>query len=292
MSSLYDLKHNSIKISLLAWKYRAFLTFTVTMTLKAKVIAINKLLTDIYQREMRLSILLSKLNFNIEDINLISNKLLSETVAYFLETLEETIITSQDGDRQLKIIQGSYGLNSSPQTLRQLAEEFNISHERIRQLKQKILTKLKSTNNKSKLELLFKHKIKQAIANYRNIQFFTKTDDIYQKKYKFSLSLLSNGQKSLTIAEGDNQITITESDFLEFYNKITTIKLEWGIKTYSLEEVRKKHQKAYAKWTREEEELLIDNLAEGLNVKEIAEILGRQPGAISSRINKLGLNNN
>ena len=221
-----------------------------------------------------------------------SNKLLSEAVACFLEALEETIITFQDGDRQLKIIQGSYGLNSYPKTLRQLAEEFNISHERIRQLKQKTLRKLKSTNNKSKLELLFKPKIKQAIATYQTVQFDTITDDNHQKKYNFTLSLLSNGQKCLTIAQGVNQITITESDFIEFYNKITTVKLEWGIKTYNIEEVRKQHQKAYAKWTREEEKLLIDNLAEGLNVKEIAEILGRQPGAITSRINKLGLNNN
>ena len=262
------------------------------MTLKTKVIAINQLLSDIYQKEIRLIFLLSELIFNIEDINLISNKLLSKAVACFLETLEETIITFQDEVRQLKIIEGSYGLNSSAKTLRQLAEEFNISHERIRQLKQKTLRKLKSTTNKSKLELLFKHKIQQAIANHRNIQLSTKTDDIYQPKYNFTLSLLSNGQKCLTIAEGDNQITITKSYFLEFYNKITKIKLEWGIKTYSFEEVRKNHQKAYAKWTREEEKLLIVNLAEGLNVKEIAEILGRQPGAIASKINKLGLNNN
>ncbi len=262
------------------------------MTLKTKVIAINQLLTDIYQREMRLSCLLSELNFTFEDINFISNKLLSKAVAFFLETLEETIITFQDGARQLKIIQGSYGLNSSPKTLRQLAEEFKISHERIRQIKQKTLRKLKSINNKFKLELLFKQKIQQAIATYENNQIYTKADDIYQHEYDFILSLLSNGEKCLTIVEGDNQITITESDFLEFYDNITTVKLEWGIKSYSIEEVRKKHQKAYVKWTREEEELLIDNLAEGLNVKEIAEILGRKPGAIASRINKLGLNNN
>lgn len=262
------------------------------MSLKARVIATNQILSDIYQQDMRLSYLLFKLDFDSEDVNLIGDRLLLDAVAIFLETLEQTIITFQNGTRQFKIIQDSYGLiGNSPQTLRHLAEEFNISHERVRQLKQKTLMKLKSKNQRYKLESLFKNKIQQSLELYKKQQLLTTIDNICAPKYNFALSSLSNGERCLTISEGSDRITVTESNFLEFYNNLTMIRLEWGIKTYTVEEVRKNHKQAYAKWTREEEELLINSLAEGLNVEEIATMLERQPGAIASRINKLGLNN-
>ena len=260
------------------------------MNLKAQVIAINRLLSDIYEQEMRLSYLLSKLDFNNENVNLIGSELLLDAVAIFSETLEKTIITFQDGARQFKIVRDSYGLMGNSQTLRQLAAEFDISHERVRQLKQKTLRKLKSTNQQSNFESLFKSKIQQTLEVYKN-QLPTTFDNILDSKYNFTLSSRSNGERYLTIAEGNNRITIAESDFLKFCNNIEAVSSKWGIKTYSVEEVREKHKKAYAKWTQEEEELLINSFAEGLNVKEIAAILERQPGAIASRINKLGLNN-
>ena len=261
------------------------------MSLKVQIIAINQLLSDIYEQEMRLSYLLSKLDFNNEDVNLIGSELLSDAVAIFSETLEKTIIAFQDGAKRFKIVRDSYGLMDNPQTLRQLAAEFDISHERVRQLKQKTLRKLRLKSHQSKLESLFKSKIQQIIEVYKNQQHPTTFNDISDSKYSFTLSYISNGERYLTIAEENNQITIAKSNFLDFYNHIEAVRLEWGIKTYSVEKVREKHKKAYAKWTQEEEQLLINSLAEGLNVKEIAAILERQPGAIASRINKLGLNN-
>ena len=59
------------------------------MSLKVQIIAINQLLSDIYEQEMRLSYLLSKLDFNNEDVNLIGSELLSDAVAIFSETLEK-----------------------------------------------------------------------------------------------------------------------------------------------------------------------------------------------------------
>ena len=40
------------------------------MSLKAQIITINQLLSDIYQQDMCLSYLLLKLNFDNEDVNL------------------------------------------------------------------------------------------------------------------------------------------------------------------------------------------------------------------------------
>lgn len=56
-----------------------------------------------------------------------------------------------------------------------------------------------------------------------------------------------------------------------------------------VETVRQKHQRAYKPWDDEEDAELAALHAEGWTNRQIAEHLGRQPGAISSRISKLGL---
>ncbi len=60
-------------------------------------------------------------------------------------------------------------------------------------------------------------------------------------------------------------------------------------KSYTVEEVRKGHLNAYRPWSAEEERELIRRYQSGEKTKAIAEALGRKPGAISSRIAKLGL---
>jgi hypothetical protein len=58
-------------------------------------------------------------------------------------------------------------------------------------------------------------------------------------------------------------------------------------KTYSVEEIRKKHSRAYEKWTEEEDSSMVDGLKRGLGVEELACRLGRQPSAIRARMEKL-----
>ena len=278
------------------------------MSLKAQVIAINKLLSDIYQREMRLSYLLSELDFDREDIKLISHELLSEVVNVFIENLTIAVTNFRDGARLFTIIRDNYGLTgNSQQTLRQLGAKLDIGHERVRQLKEKALRKLKSTTNLSLLEAEFKQEVVGLIQQFKHGKFSeenvanTDTNSITtEQKYSFQSSVLANGDRCLIISQGKERIVITESDFAEFYRDfVANIQsLQWGNfkggasadrKTYSLEEIRNQHKRAYEPWTQEEDTILTENLAEGLNVKEIAELLERQPGAISSRIKKLGL---
>lgn len=51
-------------------------------------------------------------------------------------------------------------------------------------------------------------------------------------------------------------------------------------------DIRKKHPRAYEKWTPEEDERLIQMLREGVPLNVISQALQRQRGAITSRINK------
>lgn len=60
-------------------------------------------------------------------------------------------------------------------------------------------------------------------------------------------------------------------------------------KKYSVEEIRTKHANAYRPWTGEEDEKFEILRLQGKTVKELGEIFGRQKGAISSRLRKMGL---
>ncbi len=60
-------------------------------------------------------------------------------------------------------------------------------------------------------------------------------------------------------------------------------------KSYSIGEIRKKYRSAYSKWTAEDEATLVDFLKQGIKCSEIATKMGRQKGAISSRIRKINL---
>lgn len=56
-----------------------------------------------------------------------------------------------------------------------------------------------------------------------------------------------------------------------------------------MEQQKQLHAKAYAPWTEEDEQILISYFHRGLSTKEIAELMNRNSGGISSHIKKLGL---
>jgi len=60
-------------------------------------------------------------------------------------------------------------------------------------------------------------------------------------------------------------------------------------KSYSLDEIRQKHPKAYEKWTPNEDIALKEKHSEGMSIPDIASFFQRQPSAIISRLAKLGI---
>lgn len=60
-------------------------------------------------------------------------------------------------------------------------------------------------------------------------------------------------------------------------------------KAYSVEEIRLEHAAAYSPWTIEEERRLKIKFFEGASINDIAEALGRNRGAITARLKKLGI---
>lgn len=59
--------------------------------------------------------------------------------------------------------------------------------------------------------------------------------------------------------------------------------------TNRLAHIRKEHPRAYERWTEKEDETLKYLVASSSSVRDIAELLQRQPGAIRSRMMKLDL---
>jgi hypothetical protein len=60
-------------------------------------------------------------------------------------------------------------------------------------------------------------------------------------------------------------------------------------KSNRFNEVRKAHKRAYMPWDEEEDDELTEMYCSGATVQEIAEHLGRNKGAINSRIKKIEL---
>jgi len=58
--------------------------------------------------------------------------------------------------------------------------------------------------------------------------------------------------------------------------------------TYSYAEIRTKHSNAYKKWTKDDDSELKERFHKGQDIKALATHFERQPGAIRSRLQKLG----
>lgn len=67
------------------------------------------------------------------------------------------------------------------------------------------------------------------------------------------------------------------------------VRAEKKNKPEDLEQIRRRYLKAYAKWEMEDDALLKTKHRAGKTINELAEIFQRKPGAIRSRLNKLGL---
>lgn len=95
---------------------------------------------------------------------------------------------------------------------------------------------------------------------------------------------INNYEESCTnfILSCDGHLHVSKDESLETES-------EEPLLAYSVEQIRKDHAQAYAPWSEEEEDFLKAYNSSGKNVDEISELMGRKPGAISSRLKKLGL---
>lgn len=146
--------------------------------------------------------------------------------------------------------------------------------------------KAKKKEKQIKKELSFKRS-KFPYENYEtsyfnyNFQINKTVDNTY---------ILIVKQESKVFNNHDLRRIVIFKENINTFNAVLNKKLNKSHKnkkTYNLKEIRQKYPNAYTKWTEKEDELLIKKYKSGYKIKELVKDLGRQPGAINSRIKKL-----
>jgi hypothetical protein len=109
----------------------------------------------------------------------------------------------------------------------------------------------------------------------------TELNNILEDNFEVSTVVVSIGRKEL------------EERIVHKYKPIYNVRdaRKSPEKTYNIEEIRKTHEKAYLPWTPEEDNKLEELSRSGGSILNLATHFGRNKGAISSRLKKLGLNN-
>jgi hypothetical protein len=108
-----------------------------------------------------------------------------------------------------------------------------------------------------------------------------------------------DGGRYLSISEIDkrgtdrSRILIDESHLAKLHQAIGTILERLNSKpkseSYTLEEKRREHRRAYEAWTAREEHRLRDAYQSGATIGDLAEEFGRAPTAVLSRLYQLGV---
>jgi hypothetical protein len=88
-----------------------------------------------------------------------------------------------------------------------------------------------------------------------------------------------------------DRVMVFEEDIEPFFTELNNALkfLKKGTKAYNVDEIRKKYPKAYEKWSEKEDKNLMAEYSRGKSIDELAENFQRKPGAIRSRLQKLGL---
>ena len=131
---------------------------------------------------------------------------------------------------------------------------------------------------------LFSQKVRAGIRTY----FF----DVKQSKEN-SLYLVISESKVVGNEHERHQVMIFE-DRLEaftvgFDKSISFIRNRQQPKSYGFEEIRQQYPKAYTKWTTEDDKLLRIKYDQGISIADLSQFFQRKPGAIRSRLEKLGI---
>lgn len=115
------------------------------MDARKRLIDINRLISDVYEKDTRISALLTA-ELEAEEIEQIKADALDEFIRLFVYGIRCRFVGIVDGMRRYTILAMRYGLEeASPATLLKISEEEGVSPERIRQLEEKALSRLKPT---------------------------------------------------------------------------------------------------------------------------------------------------
>lgn len=94
------------------------------------------------------------------------------------------------------------------------------------------------------------------------------------------------------VRSGGETLFVDGDEIVESWSSDLITRIEWfptASRGTSLAEKRRQHPRAYERWTDEEDDQLRREHAEGLTAAEMVESHGRNKGAITARLERLGL---
>lgn len=122
--------------------------------MKERLNCVNQLLADVYERDIRISSLLADY-LDAAQLKCIKVEKLDAFLSMMLFGVRCRFVAITEGMRLYSILSARYGLEDAfPRTLAQIGEIEGVSRERIRQLEQKALKRLKPTKNYDALKHL------------------------------------------------------------------------------------------------------------------------------------------
>jgi DNA-directed RNA polymerase sigma subunit (sigma70/sigma32) len=123
------------------------------MTVRHQIIGLNRLLSDIYEEETKLSDILAKIGFSASEIEALASCHVEAMADACIAAIKERCRYFSGGHRHYIILVERYGLRGKkPQTLRSLGSAMELSGERVRQLQVKVLKRLRHEIHKALLE--------------------------------------------------------------------------------------------------------------------------------------------
>lgn len=123
------------------------------MLVRRRVVALNRFLSDVYRREVRMSILLTESGFAEDDISRLRVDHMDEFTKIVVDMICSQIQSMSNGERRLDIIKRRYGLDGGAQwTLAQVGERYNLSRERIRQIQKSTVRRFATKRSKARFE--------------------------------------------------------------------------------------------------------------------------------------------
>lgn len=286
------------------------------MSIKTKVIGLNKFLASIYDTDMRISILLSEIGYDARQIQYLRQNCLEKLVDGCILLINQRIVAYSDGVRLNKVISQRYGLDGQPsQTLQTIGNELHISRERVRQLEQKVIRRFRGRKNHQLIEaglkviaddlLLTIPTVHSSPEDSSELEIIPEMEEsranpepIETIIHAFDFEETQKGNFCLVIRESraDNnsaQIRVHEDEieqfYLDFRKSMRSVGWQKHLKAYQLTDIRKQYPRAYEEWTEDEEARLKEMFEEQREIADIANFLERQPGAIRSRLSKLNL---
>lgn len=282
------------------------------MNIKQQIIALNKFLSRVYESDdMRISDLLSAIGFDQNHIETIRENHIEQLAGAFMHIMEHRIFP--ENKRLFSLIAMRYGLNGNPpESLSKISEKFELSRERVFQLEQKALEKcrddeyLEHFENTIKIavsEILKSGSEASAVSSNNKKELDSPSDKMLDmtkyNKFSFEIVRLENGSqpvlviRSLKPVKESGLILVTEDEIESFYaclvSKLESIGWKKRMKSKSIADIKQKYPRAYETWEIEEDEKLKNGFAKELSIEELSGILKRQPGAVKSRLEKIGL---